>query len=146
MSRRYEIASISDEEIKAEERRVFFLERTADSDEALLDAYSQTVIGVAERVSLSDVNIEIRRQRNDRRARRERYPQEARGSGSGFIFTPNGSILTNSHVAHGAAGIEVTLPDGRQYEAQPVGDDPDTDLTVIRINAPNLAPAALDES
>jgi hypothetical protein len=52
MTRRYEIASISDEEIEAEERRVFFLERTADSDEALLDAYSQTVIGVAERVSL----------------------------------------------------------------------------------------------
>jgi Trypsin-like peptidase domain len=146
MSRRYEIASISDEEIKAEERRAFFLERTADSDEALLDAYSQTVIGVAERVSLSDVNIEIRPQRNDRRARRERSPQEARGSGSGFIFTPDGSILTNSHVAHGAAGIEVTLADGRHYEGQPVGDDPDTDLAVIRINAPNLAPAALDES
>jgi S1-C subfamily serine protease len=146
MSRRYEIASISDEEIKAEERRVFFLERTADSDEALLDAYSQTVIGVAERVSLSDVNIEIRPQRNDRRARRKRSPQEARGSGSGFIFTPDGSILTNSHVAHGAAGIEATLADGRHYEAQPVGDDPGTDLAVIRINVPNLAPAALDES
>ena len=146
MSRRYEIASISDEEIKAEERRVFFSERNADSDEALLDVYSQTVIGVAERVSLSVVNIEIRRQRNDRRTGRERFPQEARGSGSGFIFTPDGFILTNSHVAHGAAGIEVTLADGRQYEAQPVGDDLDTDLAVIRINAPNLAPAALGES
>jgi S1-C subfamily serine protease len=146
MSGRYEIAPISDEEIKAEERRVFFSERIADSDEALLDAYSQTVIGVAERVSSSVVNIEIRRQRNDRRAGRERFPQEARGSGSGFIFTPDGFILTNSHVAHGAAGIDVTLADGRQYEAQPVGDDPDTDLAVIRINAPDLAPAALGES
>src|SRR4030095_4553236 len=147
MSRQYEIAPMNDEEIKVEGRRAFFSERAVDSDEALLDAYSQTVIGVAERVSPSVVNIEIRRQRNDRRAGRERFPQEARGSGSGFIFTPDGFILTNSHVAHGAAGIEVTLADGRQYEAQPVGDDPDTDLAVIRINAPNLvAPAALGES
>jgi S1-C subfamily serine protease len=146
MSRQYEIAAMSDEEIKAEERRVFFSERTVDSDEALQDVYSQTIIGVAERVSPSVVNIEIRRQRNDRRAGRGRFPQEARGSGSGFIFTPDGFILTNSHVAHGADGIEVTLADGRQYEAQPIGDDPDTDLAVIRINAPNLAPAALGES
>src|SRR5215831_3090519 len=128
MSSRYEIASISNEEIRAGERRDFFSESTDDSDEALPDAYSQTIIGVAERVSPSVVNIEIRRQRNDRRAARERFPQEARGSGSGFIFTPDGFILTNSHVANGAAGIEVTLADGRQYEAQPVGDDPDTDL------------------
>src|SRR5215470_13890563 len=146
MSRRYESASISDEGIKAEERRVFFSGGAADSDEALLDVYSQTVIGVAERVSPSVVNIEIRRQRNDRRAGRGRFPQEARGGGSGFIFTPDGFILTNSHVAHGAAWIEVTLADGRKYEAQPVGDDPDTDLAVIRINAPNLAPASLGVS
>jgi len=146
MSTLYEIAPMSDEEIKAEERRVFFSERTVDSDEAILDIYSQTVIGVAERVSPSVVNIEIRRQRNDRRDGQGRFPQEARGSGSGFIFTPDGFILTNSHVAHGAAGIEVTLADGRKYEAQPVGDDPDTDLAVIRINAPNLAPAVLGES
>src|SRR5262245_19402749 len=146
MSRRYEMAPVSDEDIKVDDRRVFFSERTADSDEALLDAYSQTVMDVAERVSPSVVNIEIRRPRNDRRAGRQRLPQEARGSGSGFIFTPDGFILTNSHVAHGAAGIEVTLADGRRYEAQPVGDDPDTDLAVVRINAPNLAPAALGES
>jgi S1-C subfamily serine protease len=146
MSRLYEIAPMSDEEIMAEERQIFFSERTVDSDEALPDVYSQTVIGVAERVSPSVVNIEIRRQRNARQVGRGRFPQEARGSGSGFIFTPDGFILTNSHVANGAAGIEVTLADGRKYEAQPVGDDPDTDLAVIRITAPNLAPAALGES
>src|SRR6266542_4070875 len=146
MSRQYEIAPMNDQEIKAEERRGFFSERTVDSDEAFLDVYSQTVIGVAERVSPSVVNIEIRRKRNDRQVGRGRLPREARGSGSGCIFTPDGFILTNSHVANGAAGIEVTLADGRHYEAQPIGDDPDTDVAVIRINAPNLAPAALGES
>jgi S1-C subfamily serine protease len=146
MSTQYEIAPMSDEEIKAEEPGVFYSERAADSDQAFQDVYSKTVMGVAERVSPSVVNIEIRRQRDDRRVGRGRLPQEARGSGSGFIFTPDGFILTNSHVAHGAAGIEVTLSDGRKYEAQPIGDDPDTDLAVIRINATNPAPAALGES
>src|SRR5262245_63174911 len=104
MSRQYEIAPMNDEEIKAEERRVFFSERAVDTDEALLDVYSQTVIGVAEKVSPSVVNIEIRRQRNDRQAGRGRFRQEARGSGSGFIFTPDGFIdrkstrLNSSHL------------------------------------------------
>ena len=119
-------------------------------DEDLLDAYSRAVITAAEKVSPSVVYIEIQqpvrsRRGNARRNPRE-TPREVRGSGSGFIFTPDGFILTNSHVVHGSKGIEVTVSDGRKYEAELIGDDPDTDLAVIRINAPNLVPVHLGEA
>ena len=115
------------------------------SDDDLLDAYSAAVTAAAERVSPSVVNVEIR-QRPDNRQPSPSRPMELRGSGSGFVFTPDGFILTNSHVVHRASRLGVTLPDGRSFEAHLIGEDPDTDLAVIRVTADGLVPATLGDS
>ncbi|MBI3621840.1 MAG: trypsin-like peptidase domain-containing protein [Nitrospirae bacterium] len=116
------------------------------SDDHLLDAYSRAVIAAAEAVGPSVVNIEVHHAPRGRALTDPRRPREAQGSGSGFIFTKDGLILTNSHVVHGAAEIDVALPDGRRYAADLIGDDPATDLAVLRISAPNLVPARLGDS
>lgn len=116
------------------------------SDDDLLDAYSRAVINAADRVSPSVVNLDVQTSAGRRQATPFRMPEEQRGTGSGFIFTPDGFILTNSHVVHRANRIEVTLPDGRRFQGETVGEDPDTDLAVVRINGSNFLAAPLGDS
>ncbi|HEY1400438.1 MAG TPA: trypsin-like peptidase domain-containing protein, partial [Terriglobales bacterium] len=109
---------------------------TESGDAGLLDSYSRAVTTAVERVSPSVVNVEVHQALPQTTGRaRSREPRERRGGGSGFVFTPDGLILTNSHVVHDATRIEVTLADGRRAPAHTIGDDPATDLAVIRIDA-----------
>jgi S1-C subfamily serine protease len=100
-------------------------------DPALLDAYSTAVSAAVARASPSVAHIQVKRE--------SRKGAANGGSGSGFIITPDGYLLTNSHVAGGAQSIEVTLPDGRSVPGDLVGDDPDSDLAVIKIGAGDLS-------
>jgi len=113
----------------------------APNDDKLLDGYSTTVTRVVEKVGPSVVNIRVHGMHRENR----RGP-ESGGSGSGFVIAPDGFILTNSHVVHGAARMEVSLADGRVFDASLVGDDPESDLAVIRINASKLVHAQFGDS
>lgn len=105
-----------------------------DDDTVLLDAYSNAVITANRKMQASIVHIDIR------------HKNQRGGSGSGFIFTPDGFILTNSHVVGRASTIRVTLIDGRQYDADLIGHDPDNDIAVVRIGVHDLLAAELGDS
>lgn len=104
------------------------------SDPALLDAYSEAVSQAVQQASAAVVHLEVRG--NDAPG----------GSGSGFFISPDGYALTNSHVVHGARAIRLAIADGRSTEADLVGDDPHTDLAVVRVSAAELSHLELADS
>jgi S1-C subfamily serine protease len=104
---------------------------------ALLDAYSQAVVAAVAAASPSLVHVAVRFAGGRRRGE---------GGGSGFVLTPDGFLLTNSHVVSGASQVEVTLADGARVGARLVGDDPDTDLALVRIDASGLVPISRGDS
>ena len=106
-------------------------EPTGASDSTLLDAYSEAVSGAVVLVAPAVAHVRVERERRAR-GRHE-------GAGSGFLITPDGYLVTNSHVAAGAAAIEITLSDGRTASADIVGDDPDSDLAVLKVGIGDVA-------
>jgi S1-C subfamily serine protease len=115
--------------------------RPSFADDDLLDGYSKSITQAVTNVGPAVVNIRVHGVSRDKRR-----GTESGGSGSGFVIAPDGFILTNSHVVHGAVRMEVSLADGRVFDANLVGDDPETDLAVIRINAPQLVHAQFGDS
>ena len=110
---------------------------SSNGDAPLLDAYSNTVSTIVARTAPAVVNISVA---NAQRGRR------AQGGGSGFFITPDGFLLTNSHVVHNATSIEVTLADARAYTGTLIGEDPETDLAVVRVDANELPHLAFADS
>lgn len=116
-------------------------EAAGDADAGLLDAYSRTVTRLAERVGPATAKIEVRR--GDAASGRDSGNS---GAGSGFVFTPDGFIITNSHVVAGARRIEVTLPGGETQQARLVGEDPHSDVAVVSIQGHDLPAVTFGES
>jgi S1-C subfamily serine protease len=117
----------------------------AGVDDAVMDSYSKSVIHASQKISPAVVHIKLQKAPAATRGRAPQ-PGEQAATGSGFIISSEGFIVTNSHVVSGARRIEVELPDGRSFEAQLVGNDPSTDLAVIRIYADNLSFVTLGHS
>lgn len=116
----------------------------AADDGEMLDAYSQAVVNAVDRVGPAVVSVSVARQAPER-LRRRGMP-EFRGAGSGLIITPDGYVLTNSHVVRGAERIELGLQDGRTLVGQTVGDDPHSDLAVVRVHESGLPAAEMGDS
>jgi len=125
-------------QIQTDDTAPTHLTSEAQSDAALLDAYSHAVVTAAERVSPAVLQIIT--------YKRAGSTFKPSGTGSGFLISADGLALTNSHVVHGADKVEVVLADGRRPDVALVGEDPDTDIAVLRVYAPNLKPAVLGDS
>jgi S1-C subfamily serine protease len=108
-----------------------------------MDDYSRAVTRAVDIVAPSVVSIEVSRKDAGRRGGGS---EPAAAAGSGFVFAADGLILTNSHVVEGSTKVQVALPDGRDYGADVVGQDPDTDVAVLRITAPDLVPVTFGDS
>jgi S1-C subfamily serine protease len=135
------INSVADDEQRNVDRipaRVFPPNLEPESEAPLFDAYSQAIVRAVESVAASVVRIEV--------TTTVQGSRQGAGSGSGFIISPDGLLLTNSHVVHGAASIGVVLADGRRPDAVLIGEDPESDLAVLRVYAPNLAPVKFANS
>ncbi len=117
----------------------------AGGDAELLDAYSHAIVSAVERVAPAVVSIEVEAPAGARSTGPGDNPR-AVGAGSAFAFTPDGFVLTNSHVVAAGSSLRVALSDGRRAAARLVGDDPDTDLAVVRADATGLPAAALGDS
>jgi S1-C subfamily serine protease len=118
---------------------------TEEAAEAFLDAYSAAVVAVADRVGPSVVNIALEKDVTAESPSGQRV-YTVPGGGSGVVIAPDGYILSNSHVVHGARNLEVTLADGRTLPARLIGDDPATDLAVIQTTVGGLPAAQLGDS
>ncbi|MEO8187946.1 MAG: trypsin-like peptidase domain-containing protein, partial [Burkholderiaceae bacterium] len=117
-------------------------------DAPLLDAYSTTIVSVVERVgpAVGFVSIQRRLNSEQRAEQREGTSRQAGGTGSGFVFTPDGYMLTNSHVVHDASSIRIAFPSGREFDADLVGEDPETDVALVRVGAGHMPIAQLGHS
>ena len=133
---------VSMEKIEAEEKTR--VEKGSPDPESPLDAYSRAVIHASEKINPSVVKIDVFQRAPFQDGGSDGLRRA--GSGSGFLFTPDGFILTNSHVVGGARILEVTDFDGQTYPARLIGEDPDSDLAVIRVDAEGLKAAGLGVS
>jgi S1-C subfamily serine protease len=115
-------------------------------DDQALDAYSRAVSHTADAIGPAVVKIETTRRVSPGPRRRQPPDGAGRGEGSGFVFAPDGLVVTNSHVVEDAEQIAVTVPDGREVPADLVGEDPETDLAVLEISAPGLVVARFGDS
>jgi S1-C subfamily serine protease len=130
----HQVRFVSDEHRGAAPSPGPFEDPTAE----LLDAYSRVTVGVSEKVCPSVVSVEVLRLTGRRGGRG--------GNGSGFVFRPDGYLLTNSHVVHEADLIQISFPDGKQMPADLVGDDTETDLAVLKVGAAGLPTTPLGRS